>query len=72
MASAPSAAVILSGKVEADTVTGAMSRKANGILQAAGEIEQRGKLEDVVGQHDEGVVAAQALARRIADARARH
>lgn len=30
MASAPSAAVILSGKVEADTVTGAMSRKANG------------------------------------------
>ena len=43
-------------------------QEGEGILQAAGQIEQRAELEDVVAEHQEGVVALQALARRIAEA----
>ncbi len=68
MASAPSAAVIPSGKVDADTVTGAMSRKAKGFSQAAGQVEKCGKLENVVSEHHEGKTARQPFARRVAQA----
>ena len=39
-------------------------QEGEGVLQAAGQIEQRAELENVVAEHQKGVVALQTLACR--------
>ena len=43
-------------------------QEGEGILQAAGQVEQRAELEDVVAEHQKGVVALETLACRVAEA----
>ena len=50
-------------------MTGAMSRKGKRVLEPPGQIEECAELEDVVAEHQEGVMVRQALARRVAQAK---
>ena len=44
-------------------------QKGERVLESSGQIKERSKLEDIVAEHQEGVVVRQALARRIAQAK---
>jgi len=43
-------------------------QEGEGIFEAAGQIEKRPELEDVVAEHQESVVALETLACRVAEA----